>query len=206
MQIRSHVQTGSVQAYVYKFRELMANIPSMNMDEAYHLFITGLQPHLRQLVGTLVPKNDLEAAIDMAQRSTAYGGAQMGRQEIGGGRGQQQNRPRRGQVSQIQQPSSQSSEGDFTSTTTVEGRHLRQGNALQELCRKMARASAKSVGISLKRLSGLTSVSFVMNQDTLYGIAQRQRPCVRRLNREMHSLLSCAHEWSAAGGSFWDEH
>ena len=120
MQIRSHVQTGSVQAYVYKFQELMANIPSMNMDEAYHLFITGLQPHLRQLVGTLVPKNDLEAAIDMAQRSTAYGGAQMGRQEIGGGRGQQQNRSRRGQVSQIQQPSSQSSEGDFTSTTTAE--------------------------------------------------------------------------------------
>ena len=70
----------------------------------------------------------------------------------------------------------------------------------------MARASAKSVGISLKRLSGLTSVSFVMNQDILYGIAQRQRPCVRRLNREMNSLLSCAHEWSAVGGSFWDEH
>ena len=98
----------------------MANIPSMNMDEAYHLFITGLQPHLRQLVGTLVPKNDLEVAIDMAQRSTTYGEAQMGRQEIGGGRGQQQNRSRRGQVSQIQQPSSQSSEGDFTSTTTAE--------------------------------------------------------------------------------------
>ena len=86
MQIRSHVQTGSVQAYVYKFWELMANIPSMNMDEAYHLFITDLQPHLRQLVGTLVPKNDLEVAIDMAQRSTAYGGAQMGRQEMDGGR------------------------------------------------------------------------------------------------------------------------
>ena len=44
----------------------------------------------------------------------------MGRQEIGGGRGQLQNRSRRGQVSQIQQPSSQSSEGDFTSTTTAE--------------------------------------------------------------------------------------
>ena len=42
MQIRSHVQTISVQAYVYKFRELMANIPSMKMDEAYHLFIIGL--------------------------------------------------------------------------------------------------------------------------------------------------------------------
>ena len=120
MQIRSHVQTSSVQVYVYKFRELMANIPSMNMDEAYHLFITGLQPHLRQLVGTFVPKNDLEAAIDMAQRSTVYGGAQMGRQEIGGGKGQQQNRSRRGQVSQIQQLSSQSSEGDFISTTTSE--------------------------------------------------------------------------------------
>ena len=88
MQIRSHVQTGFVQAYVYKLRELMANIPSMNMEKAYHLFITGLQPHLQQLVGTLVPKNDLEAAIGMAQISTAYGGAQMGRQEIGGGRGQ----------------------------------------------------------------------------------------------------------------------
>ena len=87
MQIRSHVQIGSVQAYVYKFRELMANIPSMNMDEAYHLFISGLQPHLWQLVGTLVPKNDLEAAIDMAQKSIAYGGAQIGRQEIGEGRG-----------------------------------------------------------------------------------------------------------------------
>ena len=95
MQIRSRVQTSSVQAYVYKFRELMANIPSMNMNEAYHLFITGLQPHLWHLVGTLVPKNDLEAAIDMAQRSTAYKGAQMGRQEIVGGRGQQQDRSQR---------------------------------------------------------------------------------------------------------------
>ena len=28
MQIRSHVQTGSIQAYIYKFRELMANIPA----------------------------------------------------------------------------------------------------------------------------------------------------------------------------------
>ena len=120
MQIRSHVQTGSVQAYVYKFRELMANIPSMNMDEAYHLFITSLQPHFWQLVGTLVPKNDLEAAIDIGQSSTTYGGAQMDRQEIVGGRGQQQNRSRRGQVSQFQQPSSQSPEGDFTSTTTAE--------------------------------------------------------------------------------------
>ena len=92
MQIRSHVQTSSVLAYVYKFRELMANIPSMNMDEAYHLFITSLQSHIRQLVGTFVPKNDLEAAIDMEQRSTVYGGAQMGRQEMDGGRGQQQNK------------------------------------------------------------------------------------------------------------------
>ena len=66
----------------------MANIPSMNMDEAYHSFPTGLQPHLLQLVATLVPKNDLEAAIAMAQRLTAYGGAQMGRQEMGGGRDQ----------------------------------------------------------------------------------------------------------------------
>ena len=48
----------------------------------------------------------------------------------------------------------------------------------------MARTSAKSVGISLKRLSGLTSVSFVMNQDTYFGIAQRQKSYVRRLNRE----------------------
>ena len=37
----------------------------------------------------------------------------------------------------------------------------------------MARASAKFVGISRKKLIGLVSVSFVMNQDTLYGIAQR---------------------------------
>ena len=71
---------------------------------------------------------------------------------------------------------------------------------------KMARTSVKSVGISLKRLSSLTSVSFVMNQDTLYGIPQRQRPCVKRLNKEMHSLLSYAYECSATSGSFWDEH
>ena len=106
----------------------------------------------------------------------------MGRQEIVGGRGQQQNRSRRGQVSQIYQPSSQSSEGDFTSTTIAEvnmdsgGKIFKTRNALQELCKKMARASAKSIGISLKSLSGLKSVSFVMNQDTLLGIAQRQRP------------------------------
>ena len=77
IQILSHVQIGFVQAYVDKFRELMANISNINMNKVCHLFITSLQPHLLQLVGTLVPKNDLEAAINMAQRSTAYGGAQM---------------------------------------------------------------------------------------------------------------------------------
>ena len=109
----------------------MPIIPSMNMGEAYHLFTIGLQPHIQQIVGRLVPKNDLEVAIDMAQRSTAYGRAQIGRQELGGGRGHQQNRSRPGQVSQIQQPSSQSSEGDFTPTTTAEVNMTSVGKAFK---------------------------------------------------------------------------
>ena len=44
MQVRSHLQTGFVQTCVYKFWELMANIPNMNMNEGYHIFITGFQP------------------------------------------------------------------------------------------------------------------------------------------------------------------
>ena len=89
---------------------------------------------------------------------------------------------------------------------TSGGSTFKTGEHTTRAMQKKARASTKSVGISLRRLSGLTNVSFVMNQDTLYGIAQRQRPCIRRLNKEMHSLLSCAHEWSGAGISFWDEH
>ena len=43
-QIRKLVQTGNVNTYIYRFRELKNEIPSMNLAEAYSLFMHGLNP------------------------------------------------------------------------------------------------------------------------------------------------------------------
>ena len=45
----------------------------MTDEEAFHTFISGLQPHLQEHVGAHV-QGDLEAAIAMAQRLEVYRG------------------------------------------------------------------------------------------------------------------------------------
>ena len=112
-QIRTHTQTGSVQAYIYRFRELMAQIPSINTSEAYDLFITGLKPELRQLVGTLVARDDLDGAINMAQRSHAYGSTATGRQDAAvRGKDNRQGKWQKGQANTVEQ-GKQTSGGDI---------------------------------------------------------------------------------------------
>ena len=102
-QIRAHTQTGSVQAYLYRFQELKNLIPSMNTVEAYNLNVSGLKQEIRQMMGTLVPKGDLEQAMQMTQRSQAYGSAGSGRQEFSSRAPQQGGfRGRRSQVSNIE--------------------------------------------------------------------------------------------------------
>ena len=58
----------------------MALIPNIIISEAYDLFVIGLKPKWRQLVGTLVARDDLDGAINMAQRSHAYGSIAIGQQ------------------------------------------------------------------------------------------------------------------------------
>ena len=72
-QIRKLSQTGNVNNYNYRFRELMNEIPSMNSAEAYSLFMHGLDLQLRQLAGTLVTSGDLDEVIEVVKKVTVYG-------------------------------------------------------------------------------------------------------------------------------------
>ena len=66
-------QTGRVAGYVQKFQELQYRLPRMTDEEAFHTFLSGLQPHLQEHIGAHV-QGDLEAAIAMAQRLEVYCG------------------------------------------------------------------------------------------------------------------------------------
>ena len=72
-QLRALRQTGRVAGYVQKFQELQYRLPGMTDEEAFHAFLSGLQPHLQEHVGAHV-QGDLEAAIAMAQRLEVYRG------------------------------------------------------------------------------------------------------------------------------------
>ena len=72
-QLRALKQTGRVAGYVQKFQELQYRLPGMTDEEAFHAFLSGLQPHLQEHVGAHVQGN-LEAAIAMAQRLEVYRG------------------------------------------------------------------------------------------------------------------------------------
>ena len=61
-QILNLKQTGRVAGYVQKFRELQYKIPSMTDEEAYTLFLRGLNSEIRTFVGVNVPQG-LEMAI-----------------------------------------------------------------------------------------------------------------------------------------------
>ena len=72
-QLRALRQTGRVAGYVQKFQELQYRLPGMTDEEAFHTFISGLQPHLHEHVGAHMQGN-LEVAIAMAQRLEVYRG------------------------------------------------------------------------------------------------------------------------------------
>ena len=72
-QLRALRQIGRVANYIQKFQELQYRLPGMTDEEAFHTFLSGLQPHLQEHVGAHV-QGDLEAAIAMAQRLEVYRG------------------------------------------------------------------------------------------------------------------------------------
>ena len=72
-QLQALRQTGQVAGYVQKFQELQYRLPGMTDEEAFHTFLSGLQPHLQEHVGAHV-QGDMEAAIAMVQRLEVYRG------------------------------------------------------------------------------------------------------------------------------------
>ena len=72
-QLRALRQTGRVAGCVQKFQELQYRLPGMTDEEAFHTFLSGLQPHLQEHMGAHV-QGDLEAALAMAQRLEVYRG------------------------------------------------------------------------------------------------------------------------------------
>ena len=64
-------QTGRVMGYITKFRTLRYKIPTMTDDEAYTLFMRGLDARLQQQVG--VHAKTLQEAMDLAERADLWG-------------------------------------------------------------------------------------------------------------------------------------
>ena len=64
-QLRTLRQTSQVASYVQKLQELQYRLPRMTEEEAFHAFLSGLQPHLPEHVGAHV-QGDVEVAIAMA--------------------------------------------------------------------------------------------------------------------------------------------
>ena len=63
--LRELRQTGRVAGYTAKFQELKSRLPTMADEEAFSVYLAGLNPHLREQVGAHVIGN-LEEAIAMA--------------------------------------------------------------------------------------------------------------------------------------------
>ena len=66
-QILNLRQTGRVNGYVQRFRELLYKVPTMTEEESYTLFLRGLKVDVQTSVGVNVPAG-LEAAMAWAQR------------------------------------------------------------------------------------------------------------------------------------------
>ena len=64
-------QTGRVSGYIQRFHTLRYKIPSMTEDEAYTLFLRGLEAGLQQQVG--VHAHTLQSAMELAERADLYG-------------------------------------------------------------------------------------------------------------------------------------
>lgn len=109
-QIRTLTQTGSVHNYVYRFTELRSDIPSMNMAEAFSLFMKGLQPNLKQLVGSMVRTNDLEGAIEFAKQATKYSTFEKTEKDSKTHKEQKSNKGKKGQLHIVQEGKEESKE------------------------------------------------------------------------------------------------
>ena len=72
------MQTGNVNTYIYCFRKLKNEIPSMNSAETYGLFMHGLDPQLRQLARTMVTSDNLEEVIEIMKKETVNGEEKSG--------------------------------------------------------------------------------------------------------------------------------
>ena len=70
-ELRELRQTGRVAGYTAKFQELKSRLPTMMDEEAFSVYLAGLNPHLREQVGAHV-RGNLEEAIGMAQRIEIY--------------------------------------------------------------------------------------------------------------------------------------
>ena len=70
-ELRKLRQAGRVAGYTAKFQELKNRLPTMADEEAFSVYLTGLNPHLREQVGAHVTRN-MEEAIAMAQRIEIY--------------------------------------------------------------------------------------------------------------------------------------
>lgn len=77
-QIQKLMQIGNVKNYIYHFRELHNDIPSMNLVEAYNLFMHSLNSQLRQLARTIVSSGNLEDVMKVVKRATIFGEEKSG--------------------------------------------------------------------------------------------------------------------------------
>ena len=67
--IRNLRQMGWVTGYIQKFRNLHFQIPEMDNAEPFSDFVSGLNPKIRTQIGIHVDRNNLKAAIAMAEKS-----------------------------------------------------------------------------------------------------------------------------------------
>ena len=72
-------QSGSLQAYLTRFRELELEVTDMGERDKRALFIRGLKPHIRELLNVHNPPS-LQEAIEMAERIDA--GVQFSRRQF----------------------------------------------------------------------------------------------------------------------------
>ena len=66
-------QTKRVASYIAKFQALKSRLPTMMDEEAFSVYLLGLNPHLTEQVGAHI-RGNLEEAIAMAQRIEIYWG------------------------------------------------------------------------------------------------------------------------------------
>jgi hypothetical protein len=71
-ELRSLTQTGSLQEYINKFRDLSASIPDMAEADRVDRFISGLKPALQAKVSMSLPENMITATTVAVRQEAAY--------------------------------------------------------------------------------------------------------------------------------------